>query len=199
MVAGESYRGEESPLCRAASATASPRTRDPSARCGGIEPGTSEIARRIAGEDLNLALFEGLKSRGNRDLHITSANFDEPRCVGIVECSDFVLAIHGEENDQNAIVYIGGRDQTLRQAVVEELRQACFDVQEHSDPDLQGVHPNNICNRGTRGCGVQLELTKKLRGTFFPSLARSDRQDPKPDFYRFVAAVRRGLQRGGAL
>ena len=27
-----------------------------------------------------------------------------------------------------------------------------------------GRHPDNICNRGRRGAGVQLELTGRLRG-----------------------------------
>jgi phage replication-related protein YjqB (UPF0714/DUF867 family) len=45
---------------------------------GGIEPGTSELATAIAGDDFSLYLFEGLKSAGNGELHITSTNFDEP-------------------------------------------------------------------------------------------------------------------------
>ena len=32
---------------------------------GGIEPGTSEVARMIAQDDLSLATFEGRKSSGN--------------------------------------------------------------------------------------------------------------------------------------
>ena len=46
---------------------------------GKIEPGTSELARAVAGSDIALYLFEGVKPSGNRALHVTSTNFDEPR------------------------------------------------------------------------------------------------------------------------
>ncbi len=39
---------------------------------GGIELGTSEVAKQIAGEDLSCATFEGRKPTGNSHLHITS-------------------------------------------------------------------------------------------------------------------------------
>jgi len=39
---------------------------------GGTEPGTSQIAKQIAGKDLSYATFEGLKPTGNSRLHITS-------------------------------------------------------------------------------------------------------------------------------
>ncbi len=52
---------------------------------GGIERGTSEIARGIAGEDFNLYVFEGLKSSGNyAALHLTSRHFDEPACLELI-------------------------------------------------------------------------------------------------------------------
>src|ERR1019366_7404121 len=41
---------------------------------GEIEPGTSEIAAAIAGDEFNLYCFEGCKPSGNIGLHITSAN-----------------------------------------------------------------------------------------------------------------------------
>jgi phage replication-related protein YjqB (UPF0714/DUF867 family) len=52
---------------------------------GGIEPGTSEIAKAIAGDKFSLYCFEGLKTEGNyRDLHITGTNFDDPDCVQLI-------------------------------------------------------------------------------------------------------------------
>ena len=40
---------------------------------GGIEAGTSEIARAVAGSEFNLYLFEGIRPAGNYDaLHLTS-------------------------------------------------------------------------------------------------------------------------------
>lgn len=40
---------------------------------GGIEPGTSELAQAIAGDDLSFYAFEGLKKNGNGVLHIRAA------------------------------------------------------------------------------------------------------------------------------
>ena len=46
---------------------------------GNIEPGTSELAEELAGNEFNLYKFEGLKEKNNSVLHITSSNFDEPK------------------------------------------------------------------------------------------------------------------------
>ncbi|HEU4322391.1 MAG TPA: poly-gamma-glutamate hydrolase family protein [Roseiflexaceae bacterium] len=170
---------------------------------GRIEPGTSETATAIAGQDLSLALFEGLKAEKNfEDLHITSTRFDEPQCMEVVARSDFVLAIHGKKRQQNAvdeeIVYIGGLDLDLRELITRELELADFVVQ-IPGPGLQGIEPGNICNRGRRGRGVQFELTRGLRRSFFEPLYRARQQRPPPSLQRFVEAVRRGLRRGGAL
>jgi phage replication-related protein YjqB (UPF0714/DUF867 family) len=50
---------------------------------GGIEAGTSEVAEGIAADDL-VYTFERMKSSRNRDLHIASHRFDEPRCTALV-------------------------------------------------------------------------------------------------------------------
>ncbi|TGZ37611.1 hypothetical protein EN805_34130, partial [bacterium M00.F.Ca.ET.162.01.1.1] len=47
---------------------------------GGIEPGTSELAKIISKKgDFNLYSFEGLLKSNNKQLHITSTNFDDPK------------------------------------------------------------------------------------------------------------------------
>ena len=45
---------------------------------GKIEPRTSDLVRRIAGEDYNFYCFEGIKEKDNACLHITSHRFDKP-------------------------------------------------------------------------------------------------------------------------
>ena len=45
----------------------------------------------------------------------------------------------------------------------EALEANGFCVRRHPDPELQGREPNNICNRGTSGKGVQLELSRAIR------------------------------------
>ncbi|WP_448251345.1 poly-gamma-glutamate hydrolase family protein [Ottowia oryzae] len=52
---------------------------------GGIEQFTSDIARAVAGTDINLYLFEGIRQAGNyAALHLTSHKFDEPRCLALL-------------------------------------------------------------------------------------------------------------------
>ena len=160
---------------------------------GAIEPGTSELAQAVAAQDMNLAIFEGIKSRGNSDLHITSTNFDEPRCVRLVAQSDFVLTLHGERS-ADRVVYIGGADTVLGSRVAAALTAAGYDVRQHQSLNLQGRSPQNICNRGRRNMGVQLELTRGLRAAFFSSLTAEGRQSETSDFHDFAATLRRGLQ-----
>lgn len=159
---------------------------------GGIEPGTSEIAQAIAGDDLSLAVFEGIKSAGNAILHITSTNFDEPRCLAMVETAKRVLAIHGEESNTE-IVFLGGKDIVTGARVRDALAEAGYAVRQHPNAELQGVTDKNICNRNKRGVGVQLELSRGLRAKFFRALNAAGRKQPTAELTRFAKAVRVGL------
>jgi phage replication-related protein YjqB (UPF0714/DUF867 family) len=165
---------------------------------GGIEPGTSEIAEHIAGEDLSLGLFEGRKPRGNGVLHITSTHFDEPRCLALVRSAQNVIAVHGERGDAPT-VYLGGLDTVLAEAVRTSLVAAGFHVETHADQRLQGTVSRNICNQGVRGVGVQMEIAAGLRRTFFKSLRANDRATTTEALRRFSNAVRAGLRNAGAL
>ena len=162
---------------------------------GGIEPGTSEIAEAIASEEFSFYAFEGLKSSGNADLHITSTRFDEPLCLTVIRQSDVVLTIHGEHSEEDGEgVFPGGLDEELGRRLGAALEAKGFDVGTHSDPDLQGRERRNLCNRGTSGKGVQLELSQAVRKQMFRSLSRTGRKHTKPRFHDFVAAVRRVLK-----
>ena len=165
---------------------------------GGIEPGTSEVAKWVAGEDLSYAVFEGRKSIGNFRLHIASTNFDEPRCLALVQAADYVLAIHGEGSEE-PVVYLGGRDGALGERIRTALESSGYSVARHANPDLQGMALANVCNRGRRRAGVQLELSSGLRKMFFDSLNAVGRMRPTRQLGQFAAAVRRGLREGGAL
>ena len=155
---------------------------------GGIEQGTSEIARAVAGEELSLYCFNGLKRRGNQALHITSTAFDEPAALTLAQRSQTVVAIHGLQEDKNAI-YVGGLDETLRMALRDSLKRAGFHTVEGKGAHA-GVSPLNPCNRGRAGKGVQLEITRGLRRTMFEGLDRRGRRIRKPPFYDLVGAVR---------
>jgi phage replication-related protein YjqB (UPF0714/DUF867 family) len=165
---------------------------------GDIEPGTSEVANEVANNDLSLAIFEGIKPRGNKRLHITSTNFDEPRCVKLVNESDTVVAIHGEGSNELS-VFLGGRDDELCAQLKEALERYGYTVKTHGNPDLHGLNESNICNRGRHGVGVQLELSSGLRQTFFQSLTDKGRKKPTDELVRFAAAVRKGLHTAGRL
>lgn len=129
---------------------------------GSIEQYTSEIARAIAGDDLNLYLFEGIRQSGNyASLHLTSHRFDEPRCLELLSNCDHVVAIHGCGGvRQQALV--GGLDEELKTVVAQSI--AALGVETLSaDHRFPAIDPMNICNRGRRGVGVQIELTMPLR------------------------------------
>jgi phage replication-related protein YjqB (UPF0714/DUF867 family) len=160
---------------------------------GGIEPGTSEIARGIAGVEHSLYSFEGRKRTRNKDLHLTSTNFDEPTGVKITNQSERVLAIHGCSG-RKPVVYLGGLDAELKNKIRECLIEVGFKAEEHSDPDLQGISPDNICNRSKNNCGVQLEISYGLRKLMFENVdKREGRTRTKSYFDKFIFAVRKAI------
>ena len=150
---------------------------------GDIEPGTSEIAAAIAGDEFNLYCFEGCKPSGNIGLHITSANFDEPNCLALVSSCDRVVTVHGCRKGKQT-VFLGGRDAQLRDAIHERLIARDFRAAWPPNSDLQGVSPRNICNRGRSGRGAQLELSRDLRD----ELGRDSEK-----LAEFAAAIRAAL------
>jgi phage replication-related protein YjqB (UPF0714/DUF867 family) len=60
-------------------------------------------------------------------------------------------------------------------------------------PKLQGRDPENICNRTIRHMGVQLELSKGLRKSFFSSLSKNGARIKKDRFHDFVEAVQASI------
>ena len=158
---------------------------------GGIEPGTSEIADGIAGEEFSFYGFEGLKRSGNGVLHITSTKFDEPMCLEMAAVSARIVTIHGEESDEPGTgVFLGGLDEDLSGLIGAALEAQGFAVGRHPDPQLQGRDPENLCNRGVAGKGVQLELSRAVRMDMFTSLSREGRKYKTATFHAFVDAVR---------
>lgn len=129
---------------------------------GRIEQYTSDFARGVAGGDFNLYLFEGIRQAGNYSaLHLTTHRFDEPRCLSLLSMCDHVVAIHGCGGDDQQVL-LGGLDEALKLAVGQALSGLGVEVRsdEHKFP---ATEPNNVCNRGRRGVGVQIEMTMGLR------------------------------------
>lgn len=130
---------------------------------GRIEGGTSEIAAEIAGADHNLYLFEGQRTSGDNfdRLHLTSNRFDEPRCLELIGRCDAVIAVHGYATD-GPDVLLGGRDEMTKGELEQALLAAGLTCLSSGHP-FPGQDPMNVCNRGARRAGVQIELSRKLR------------------------------------
>jgi phage replication-related protein YjqB (UPF0714/DUF867 family) len=159
---------------------------------GEIEPGTTRIADAIAGQEHSFYSFAGMKTRGNRSLHITSTHFDEPAAMEIVRVSEIILSIHGCAG-MEPMTFLGGLDSELKHQVFEELRRADIPVAEPSASHFSGIDDANICNLCGRRRGVQLEISRGLRCLMFRDLTPEGRQYPTEMFARFVQAVRRAV------
>jgi len=129
---------------------------------GKIEAGTTELARQIAGDDHSYYSFISTKLKGNLLLHITSHRFDEPRALQAVQRAEIVIAIHGQGSDTEEFVSVGGLHVALRERCKSVIDRAGFNCRKPSG-DIHGRDPQNICNRGRLGQGVQLEITHRLR------------------------------------
>ncbi len=147
---------------------------------GKIEFLTSELARSIAGADHNYYTFEGMKLSNNRELHVTSSNFDEPQCLDLIKSCRQVITMHGLEGGVMEI-QVGGRDVDLRARIDAALRKAGFDSKVEITGRYGGADLLNICNRGMLKVGAQIEIRAGLRKIL--------RGDPKA-YESFVNATR---------
>jgi phage replication-related protein YjqB (UPF0714/DUF867 family) len=150
---------------------------------GKIEPCTTELAELTAGKDFSFYSFMGSMARGNYTiLHVSSHRFDEPRLLRVLPRADRVITFHGERRSPGSSVLVGGKDSELAAAVRDGLRAAGFDARE-SPPGLEGEHPLNVCNRGRKRGGCQLELSRPLRSELRMTRVRG----------RFVESVRQAV------
>jgi len=152
---------------------------------GRIEPTTEVIAEVIAGADYSLYSFEGLKADGkNGVLHIESHLFDEPQAMQAVKKADIVVTVHGQIDQKNGFVMVGGGHEKLRSEIIRQLEAAGYQTR-HPTEGLMGTGPQNICNRGKSKQGVQLEVSRRTR-----DLLRMD----KDRLEIFANAVRKAIQ-----
>ena len=128
---------------------------------GKIEPTTAEIAAAIAADNYSFYCFEGLKT-DSRPLHIESHLFDEPRALQVVQKADVVITIHGQIDQKEEFVMVGGLNDSLRSEITRELEGVGFQTRVPTE-GLMGTDSQNICNRGKLRRGVQLEVSRKVR------------------------------------
>jgi phage replication-related protein YjqB (UPF0714/DUF867 family) len=151
---------------------------------GKIEPTTAEIAEAIAGMDYSFYSFEGLRADGNSALHIESHLFDERRALEAVERADIVVTVHGQIDQKEEFVMVGGLHESLGSKIKQQLEATGFKTRTPTE-GLMGTDPMNICNRGRSRQGVQLEVSRKIR-----DLLRTDRGQ----LQKFTNAVRIAIQ-----
>lgn len=191
---------------------------------GGIEPGTSELCLGIAGylphtleprtPDAALHdywMLEGIRPSGavpgNRDLHVTATNNDDPVARSMAAASANVLSLHGCTATQAGLpagtkgVVVGGANGRLRYLLAENLERAGFLIAPDTEK-LNGDLPENICNRTLTGeGGGQLEMTYELRQSLFenfsgaanPTSPTARALSTKTEFWAFVDACRSAL------
>jgi phage replication-related protein YjqB (UPF0714/DUF867 family) len=128
---------------------------------GKIEPTTEVIAEAIAVEDYSFYSFEGLKG-DSRMLHIESHLFDEPQALKALEKAEIVVSVHGQIDQNEEFVMVGGLNASLRSEIIQQLETAGFQTRPPTE-GLMGTDPRNICNRGRSRRGVQLEVSRKVR------------------------------------
>ena len=138
---------------------------------GGIEPGTTEIARALAGEIFSFYSFIGTKDTEseNEKLHITSSHYDEPRCINLLSKSIKAISIHGKDSGEE-FVMVGGLDEEVIKMLKGALAQNSFEVR-NAPENVNGNSPDNICNRCASKKGIQLEISRGLRDRFLQNNA----------------------------
>lgn len=159
-----------------------------------IEPLTSELTTETSKNiSSSYYIFGGIRSKNNFELHITSANFDEPVALSFLNSCNYALSYHGYAGDVPNTI-IGGLDEELALSVLDSLQSHGFTA-EKATTRFTATNPNNIVNRTRIGMGVQLELSAAQRQLFTKSgqINRKSRQSLTEDFYRYVEAVKKGL------
>lgn len=165
---------------------------------GGIEAGSGEMAREVAAGLMNHYEFSGIQAANNfAELHLTSTHFDEPTAVAMVAASRHTFSFHGYAGVTDlAETSIGGLDAALVTRVTAALRAAGFRVITAAS-EIAGTNPLNICNKTATGGGVQLEMSRALRDSFFPGNDSSrtvrDSGARTDTFYAYAAAVRSAM------
>ncbi|EZI39966.1 poly-gamma-glutamate hydrolase family protein [Staphylococcus haemolyticus] len=160
---------------------------------GGIEPATTELARVIANDgQFNYFAFNGMRTKENNELHVTSINYDNDIAMDLVKTSESAITIHGCLGEDE-IAYIGGKDNLLKERIVEELSQIGIEVKE-APSHMSGIQDNNIVNCTKNGVGVQIELTSSLRKSLFKNnkfnrKSRMDESNWDDKMYDFGQAI----------
>jgi phage replication-related protein YjqB (UPF0714/DUF867 family)/phage baseplate assembly protein W len=164
---------------------------------GAIEPPTSQLAAYCAGTTGAYYSFEGLSDLTASALALPATTFDEPFCQVNVGNAARGISLRGVEDQRETeeVAYVSGLDDVLVALVSQELTTAGFIV---DTPPLrfEGSDQQNIINKTRLGAGVQIDLTRSLRKSFYADgdLAQSAVNNPAnrlPAFFAFGDALKR--------
>jgi phage replication-related protein YjqB (UPF0714/DUF867 family) len=136
---------------------------------GDIEWGTGTLAKAVAGTRFSSYIFYGSHPR----LHLTSTKFDEPRFISIAASHRTIAAIHGCR-EREIVVFLGGRSHALKALIQRRLALSGINAISAQHRFL-ALESSNLCNRGSSGEGVQIEISVGLRNDPYASgeLARA--------------------------
>ena len=128
---------------------------------GDIEWPTEKMAADIAGKEHNLYVFKGLCKEAFKELHVTSIHFDDPRALDLVARTDVTLTIHRCRIEE-PVVCLSARDKKLQSKLKSAFNKASIKVEIDNHPYQSGKLPENICNKNSRGKGVQIEFSRGI-------------------------------------
>ncbi|MCY7924845.1 poly-gamma-glutamate hydrolase family protein [Bacillus haynesii] len=162
---------------------------------GGIEPGISEIVRAFE-EGFSVYLLEGLKRRGNKSLHVTSAHFDCPLAVRMAAGHRYILAFHGYDEPSRRHTLIGGTDRRRALMFAETLEKHGFSAELAAERGyLSGTNSVSINNRCQTGLSVQFEISTAQRKAMFEQFTLKGRRTSQNEvFSRYVKALKEGAR-----
>ncbi|MCY9198108.1 poly-gamma-glutamate hydrolase family protein [Bacillus atrophaeus] len=156
---------------------------------GGIEGGTSELARELS-NSYSTYLFEALKIPGASDLHITSTNFDEPQALELLSKHDLTISLHGYAYSGEHTL-VGGTDREKAEKLTQALNAAGFSAELLPvGAPLAGTNPNNVSNKNRTGMSIQLEISTGQRRVMFDTFSLKGRSGSQNDqFYKFTSLL----------
>jgi len=132
---------------------------------GFIEPGSSYIARGVAGHNYNLYDFQGLRRRQAEQLHITSTRFRDRKLSNLLGHTRTAVSIHSMGDEAFGEIWVGGLNLVCKKRICEQLVLQGFVVNPNS-PRYRGVHPANVVNLAQEH-GVQIELSADVISSMF--------------------------------
>ena len=161
---------------------------------GGIECGTSELALLVSQKlNCNFFTFKGQLSSNNSRLHVTSSHYNDQLALALTKQVNYTISIHGYHDKEKESTYIGGTNEQLKSLIKKHLESRGFIVLE-APKNLAGKSRRNINNKNRFKSSVQLELSTKLRKSFFSNddfskEIREDRQRWRASIYEYAQAI----------